>query len=88
MRKSKRSIQAVVILFGMPVLAFTCLHICSYRPKFGKVLELTNGQEFLSSIEQESPQVNVVIHIYDNVSLATSLFVIFSACENCASLVP
>ncbi len=34
------------------------------RPRFGKVLELTNDM-FLSEIDKENKDVTIIIHIYD-----------------------
>lgn len=38
-----------------------------FRPRFGKVLELTN-EKFLDEIDNENKNVTIIIHIYDTVS--------------------
>ncbi|XP_063382761.1 phosducin-like protein [Cydia fagiglandana] len=39
-------------------------------PKFGKVITLKTQDEFLNSIDKEDPKVAVIIHIYNNSSIA------------------
>ncbi|KAJ0178493.1 hypothetical protein K1T71_006316 [Dendrolimus kikuchii] len=41
-------------------------------PKFGHVLTLNNQDEFLNTIDKEDPKVTVIIHIYDNKTVACS----------------
>lgn len=35
-------------------------------PKFGQVLALKNGDEFLQSVDQENKNITVIIHIYED----------------------
>ncbi|XP_014674841.1 PREDICTED: phosducin-like protein [Priapulus caudatus] len=46
------------------------MSVVTNLPKFGKLVELTSGQAFLAAIEKEVPQVNVIIHIYDDLTHA------------------
>ena len=39
-----------------------------FRPKFGKLFE-TSGEEYLDAIDKESPDVVIVMHLYQPVSL-------------------
>ncbi|CAD7080927.1 unnamed protein product [Hermetia illucens] len=36
------------------------------QKQFGKVLNLTSGDQFLNEVEKEAAQVTVIIHIYEN----------------------
>lgn len=39
-------------------------------PKFGKVVSLTSQEEFLNAIDKEDPKVTVIIHIFNNSTVA------------------
>ena len=41
---------------------------CDFRPKFGSVVTLTDGGEFLQHVDEENPDVIVIVNIYENVS--------------------
>lgn len=49
----KRRMQEMLAMNGM-------------LPKFGEVVHLKNGDEFLNSIDQENKSVTVIIHIYED----------------------